>query len=284
MTRKLVVGDYAKRSISNYIREIRFIAEYYPDKSVAELSTEEIERYIVYLKQTLGLGRDKCRMTASSLQWLFKHVLQKPYVLPSKLYPRKTFSLPNVMSQADVLKLFSAPLSIKQRALCEVLYSTGVRLEECTFLKIADIDSSQMCIHLHAGKGQKDRKLLLSPRCLATLRAYYRDHKPTVYLFEGQSPGNRMHPRSIGHAITQCMLLSGLASKGFSAHTFRHSFATHLLDSGVDIHTIKTLLGHSKLETTMVYLHLQSSKRLTLISPLDALYQRNELEIGPLNA
>lgn len=283
MTRKLTVGDYSPRSISNYIREIRFIAEYFSDKSVADLTTYEIETYIVYLKQTLGLGRDKCRMTASSLQWCFKHVLHKPYILPSKLYPKKTFSLPEVMSQAQVKQLFEAPLSIKQRAICELLYSTGVRLEECTQLKISDIDSHQMSIHLRGGKGRKDRKLLLSPRCLQTLRTYYRAHKPSVYLLEGQTTGKPMHPRSLGHAITQCMILSGLSGKGFSAHTFRHSFATHLLDAGVDIHTIKTLLGHSKLETTMVYLHLQTTKRLTLVSPLDALYHRNELEIGPVS-
>lgn len=279
----MTVGDYSPRSIANYIREIRFIGEYYPDKGLDELTKVEIENYVLYLKQTLGLGRDKCRMTASALQWLFKHVLEKPYELPSKLYPKKAFTLPEVMSAQQVQQLFAAPLSLKQRALCEVFYSTGVRLEECTHLKVADIDSANHCIHLRQGKGRKDRKLLLSPRCLETLRNYYRTHRPKVWLFEGQKPGKPMHPRSIGHAITMCMNLAGFKNKGFSAHTFRHSFATHLLDAGVDIHTIKTLLGHSKLETTMVYLHLQTRKRLSLISPLDALYSRNELETGPIH-
>jgi site-specific recombinase XerD len=283
MTRKMMVGDYSPRSISNYVREIRFIGEYYPEKGVDELTGEEVERYMIYLKHTLGVGRDKCRMTASALQWLYRHVLDKPYALPSKLYPRKTFTLPAVMSEAQVRQLFSAPLSIKQRALCEVFYSTGVRLEECTRLRISDIDSAQGCIHLKSGKGRKDRKLLLSPRCLETLRKYYRAHRPKEWLFEGQKAGMPMHPRSLGHAITMCMKAAGLDGKGFSAHTFRHSFATHMLDAGVDIHTIKTLLGHSKLETTMVYLHLQTRKRLNLISPLDALYGRNELETGPLD-
>lgn len=284
MTRKMTIGDYSRRSVSNYIREIRFIGEYYPDKPVSALTKDEIELYVLYLKQTLGVGRDKCRMTASALQWLFKHVLEKPYDLPSKLYPKKTFSLPEVMSCEQVQQLLAARLSIKQRAVCEVFYSTGVRLEECTQLRVADIDSSSMCIHLRQGKGRKDRKLLLSPRCLDTLRNYYRVHKPKVWIFEGQEPGKPMHPRSLGHAITMCMKLAGLDGKGFSAHTFRHSFATHMLDAGVDIHTIKTLLGHSKLETTMIYLHLQSRKRMSLISPLDALYNRNELETAQLDA
>lgn len=158
----MLVGDYSKRSISNYIREIRFIGEYYPDKPVSALSKDDITNYMLYLKQTLGVGRDKCRMTASALQWLFKHVLEQPYDLPSKLYPKKTFSLPEIMSADQVRQLFDAPLSIKQRALCEVFYSTGVRLEECTQLKVADIDSKSMCIHLRQGKGRKDRKLIQS--------------------------------------------------------------------------------------------------------------------------
>lgn len=282
MQRKMIVGDYSKRSISNYLREIRFIAEYYPEKPVSDLSQVEIEEYVLYLKQTLNLGRDKCRMTASALQWLFKQMLNKPYVLPSKLYPKKAFHLPAVMHVDEVRQLLSSGLSTKQRALCELLYSTGVRLEECTLLKIGDVDSKNGCIHLHQGKGRKDRKLLLSKQCLETLRKYYLEHKPKVYLFEGQQAGKPMHPRSIGHAITMCMKLSGLDGKGYSAHTFRHSFATHMLDAGVDIHTIKTLLGHSKLETTMVYLHLQTQKRLSLINPLDALNQRNELALVPL--
>jgi len=162
MTRKMTVGDYSRRSISNYIREIRFIGEYYPDKPVGNLSKDEIELYMLYLKQTLGVGRDKCRMTASSLQWLFKYVLEKPYDLPSKLYPKKTFSLPAVMSHQQVLQLFEAPLSLKQRAVSEVFYSTGVRLEECTQLRIADIDSANICIHLRQGKGRKGGKCTLA--------------------------------------------------------------------------------------------------------------------------
>jgi site-specific recombinase XerD len=278
----MTLGDYSPRSISNYVREIRFIGSYYPDIPVQDMKQEHITSYVLYLKQTLGVGRDKCRMVASALCFLFKHVIKKPYELPSKLYPKKAFTLPHVMSQEEVMQLFAATLSIKQRALCEVFYSTGVRLEECTRLKVSDIDSKNLCIHLHQGKGRKDRKLLLSPLCLQTLREYYRKHKPKEWLFEGQQQGKAMHPRSIGHALEQCLKAASLHGKGYSAHTFRHSFATHLLDAGMDIHTIKTLLGHSKLETTMIYLHLQSRKRMAITSPLDALYKRNELEMVPL--
>jgi integrase/recombinase XerD len=279
----MTVGDYSRCSIKSYMREIRLIGEYYPDTPLSDFTESHINDYILYLKQTLGSSRAKCRLTAQALSFLFKQVLKKPYELPAKLYPKKAFTLPNVMSVEDVEQLLAANLSIKQRALCEVFYSTGVRLEECTNLKISDIDSRNLCIHLHQGKGNKDRKLLLSPQCLETLRTYYRQHKPKEYLFEGALPGKPMHTRSMAHALEQCFKLAGLSGKNFSAHTFRHSFATHLLDAGMDIHTIKTLLGHSKLETTMIYLHLQTKKRMSIISPLDALYKRNDLEMVPLN-
>lgn len=279
----MVVGDYSPRSIQGYVRELRLIAEHYPELSLAEISEENITNYMLYLKQSLGSSRDKCRLAASALAFYFKNVLRKPYELPTKLYPKKAFKLPVVMSTDEVHQLFASPLSLKQRAICELFYSTGVRLEEAANLKVEDIDSKNMCIHLKQGKGNKDRKLLLSPRCLTTLREYYRYHRPKVFIFEGTKPGKKMHNRSLGHAITMALKAGGLHGKGYSAHTFRHSFATHLLDAGADLHTIKELLGHSKIETTMIYLHLQSKKRLSLISPLDALYKRNDLEVAELN-
>jgi len=117
----------------------------------------------------------------------------------------------------------------------------------------------------------KDRFTLLPKGLLEELRSYYKQYKPKVYLFEGQVEGMSMNERSIQHAIRQCMKQAGLEKHGFSAHSLRHSFATHLLDMGNDIHTIKELLGHSKIETTMVYLHLQKTKRAALVSPLDVL-------------
>jgi integrase/recombinase XerD len=145
-------------------------------------------------------------------------------------------------------------------------------------LKITGVGSKNMCIHLRGGKGNKDRKMLLSQRCLETLRLYFRQYLPKVFLFEGNTPSGPMHPRSIQHALGECYKHAGLAGKGYSAHTLRHSFATHLLDAGTDIHTIKELLGHSSILTTMVYLHLQTKKRQAIVSPLDALYRENTNE------
>lgn len=150
-----------------------------------------------------------------------------------------------------------------------LLYGAGLRLNELRLLKVKSIDSAAMQIKVVQGKGSKDRFTILPKFILDDLRKYYRQNRPKEYLFEGYIPDRPMHERAIGHAVTQCMKVAGFSDKKFSAHTLRHSFATHLLDNGCDIHTIKELLGHTKLETTMIYLHLQQSKRAAITSPLD---------------
>lgn len=156
-----------------------------------------------------------------------------------------------------------------------LLYGAGLRLNELRMLKASSIDSAVMQIKVVQGKGNKDRFTILPRFILEDLRTYYRQNRPKEYLFEGYIPDRPMHERAIGHMVTQCMKVAGYKNMGYSAHTLRHSFATHLLDQGVDIHSIKELLGHTKLETTMIYLHLQQSKRATLVSPLDAIMNNN---------
>jgi integrase/recombinase XerD len=184
----------------------------------------------------------------------------------------------------EIKKLLANCFSVKQRCLVELFYSSGLRLEELRLLKMADVESSQNRIRVNHGKGNKQRFTILSKICLENLRKYYQQSeiKPKVYLFEGQIPGQPMHARSIQHSITLAYSKAGLAHKTHKVHALRHSFATHLLDNGTDIHTIKELLGHSKIETTMVYLHLQSTKRNALISPLDAL-EKPANEIALIN-
>lgn len=270
----MTVGDYSVKSIGNYVREMRFIFEYYPSVEPAKLTAEQIEQYICYIKEVFHSGHDKCRMVASSVAFYFRHILKRPYDLPSRLYPRKKFQLPNVMTTHEVRQLLSNTTSIKQKAIVELFYSSGVRLEECSRIKITDIDSKNMRIKVVQGKGKKDRYTLLSPTALNTLRHYFRKHRPNTYLFEGQTKGKSMHCRSIQHCVEQAMKQADLRHKSYNVHTLRHSFATHLLDTGTDLHTIKELLGHSKIETTMIYLHLQSHRCARIVNPLDFLHNQ----------
>lgn len=216
-------------------------------------------------------------MVAQSISFFYKQVLDKPYKIPSKLYPRKVFKIPLIMSLADVRQLLTTPLTLKQKAICELFYSTGVRLSECCHIRIRDIDSVNGYIHLRQGKGNKDRMLLLSPRCLETLKKYYHEYRPKEYLFEGYMAGQPCSSACLKYSIRMSMIRAGLEHKKYSSHTFRHSFATHLLNNGVDLLTIQNLMGHQDINTTLIYLHLQTKKMLSVMSPLDALYDRNDL-------
>jgi site-specific recombinase XerD len=271
----MVAGGYASRSIATYSREIRFFAEYFPDIPPSDWSENEVILYMNYLKKTLHASYSKHKMFAQSIAFFFRHILKRPFDTPSKLYPRREFKLPCVLSQHEIKQLIDACQSLKQRALIELFYSSGLRLEELQLLKMIDIDAPLNRIRVNHGKGKRQRYTILSKKCLVSLRKYYQaaEVKPKVFLFEGQTAGKPMNARSIQHAVRQVYKLAGLEHKPRKTHALRHSFATHLLDNGVDIFTIKELLGHSKIETTMVYLHLQTSKRNMLVSPLDCLYK-----------
>ncbi len=232
---------------------------------------DDIVNYINYIKTEHHVGRDKVRMVAQACSFFYKNILPTPYVVPSALYPRKEFRLPDILSEEQFMHLYGSITNPKHKAIIGLFYGTGLRLSELRFLKMTEIDSKNFQIKVIAGKGNKDRFTILPKAILEDLRIQYRKEKPKVYLFEGQKPGVAMNDRSIQHAIRQCMKNAGLGQFNFSAHSLRHSFATHLLDQGNDIHTIKELLGHSKIETTMIYLHLQKKKRATLVSPLDVI-------------
>lgn len=247
--------------------------EFYPDMDPMDWTEDLVVDYLHYLINEKQASRSKCHMVAQSLAYFFRHVLGKPYETPSKIYPKRPFKLPAVLTREEVQMLLNACQSSKEKAILELFYSSGLRLSELQHLKMIHIEGEQNRIKVESGKGARDRYTLLSQRCLETLRVYYRDCKvkPQVYLFEGQEPGKPMHERSIQHAVRMVYQRAGLQHKPKKVHTLRHSFATHLLDGGADIHTIKELLGHSKIETTMVYLHLQSRKRNALVNPLDTI-------------
>lgn len=210
-------------------------------------------------------------MAAQSISFFFRHVLKIAYVIPSVIYPRKSTTLPAVMSAEEIKTLIDSVTNIKHRSIIMLLYSSGMRLSEIAALKITDIDSKLMRIKIVQGKGAKDRFTILSQQVLMELRAYYLIYKPKEYLFNGYQPGKRYSMRSIQHLVQKALIKIGLDSKNYSVHTIRHSFATHLVDNGTDLHTVKELLGHSSLQTTMQYLHLTSTRIDKVISPYDRL-------------
>jgi integrase/recombinase XerD len=230
-----------------------------------------VMQYLLYLSKTLGCSRVKCKMAAQSISFFFRHVLKQSYVIPTVIYPRKSTKLPPVMSATEIKALIDGVNNIKHRTIIMLLYSTGMRLGEIARLKITDIDSKNMRIKIVQGKGAKDRFTILSQQVLQELRAYYIIYKPKEYLFNGSGVGRPMSMRNIQHLVQKALAQIGLGSKNYTVHTIRHSFATHLVDNGADLHTVKELLGHSTLQTTMRYMHLTTARIQNVVNPYDTL-------------
>ena len=272
----LSIGHYSPHTVRNYLSELRYLFVYYCDVSPEDLTEDMIMEYLVYLAKTLQCSRVKCRMAAQSISFFCRHVLRRPDVIPSVVYPRTASKLPGVMSAEEIKSLIDTVKNIKHRTIIMLLYSSGLRVSEISHLKITDIDSKSMRIKVVQGKGSKDRYTLLSQQVLVELRAYYIIYKPKEYLFNGSGPGRPLSVRSIQHLVQKALIQLGLESKNYTVHTIRHSFATHLVDNGTDLHTVKELLGHSSLQTTMRYMHLTTKRIEGIVNPYDVLPQNTQ--------
>ena len=250
---------------------MRFLFAHYYDVLPQSISQPDIINYITFIIKAHGVGREKCHQVAQACSFYYKFVYPSPFIVPSAFYPRKTNKLPQVFSMVQIAALLSVITNQKHKMMISLFYGAGLRMNELKHIKLCDIDSKNFQVKVVMGKGGKERFTLLPKHLLEPLRQYYKECLPKVYLFEGQVAGSPMHERSIQHFVQVYVKKIGLGGKDYSAHTLRHSFATHLLDTGTDLHTIKELLGHSNLDTTMVYLHLQQSKRAAIVSPFDAL-------------
>ena len=211
----------------------------------------------------------------AALRFFFIKTLRKPWSVADTPYPKKVFRLPAILSQEEVARLIDSADTPFHRMLLMTAYATGVRRAELAHLKLSDIDSQRMVIHVQGGKGRKDRDVMLSPTLLEALRAYWHGlrRKPKVWLF----PGNRWHTANrpittkvVWSACREAARRAGI-TKQVHPHTLRHCFATHLLEAGADLRTIQVLLGHRDLEETTIHLHLSQKHLGETASPLDAL-------------
>jgi len=285
LQKTMIAGNYSPRSIATYLREVRYICTYFPDLPPNQWTDRHIIDYMSYLKTVHQVSYSKSKMTAQSVAFFFRHVLKRPYDVPSKLYPKREFKLPHFLTKEEMQTLINSCRSPKQKAIVELFYSSGLRLDELRMLRLTNVDSKNNRLFVRCGKGRKDRYTLLSKRVVETLRTYYRMQKvkPQVYLFEGKRPGAPMWAGAIQFSVRLAYKYAGLSHKEHKTHALRHSGVypafggtTHLLDAGVDIHTIKELLGHSDIKTTMIYLHLQTSKRNLIVNPLDELFREDD--------
>lgn len=260
---------YSPRTITNYVRHVSNFARYY-NKSPEFLTDDNIRDYLHYCITEMHLSEGTANYIYSSLKFFYIKVLNKPWDINKLTRVKGYKKLPSVFSQSEVKAIFDATKNIKYKAIFMTIYSAGLRISEVCNLKVTDIDSKNKQIFIRNGKGKKDRYSILSDSNLKILREYWKIYKPSEYLFSGRYRTDSINPRSVQKVLEESLKIAQI-SKNASVHTFRHSFATHLLEAGTDICYIQRLLGHSRITTTTIYLHLRRMDLLNIKSPLDIL-------------
>jgi integrase/recombinase XerD len=279
MLEELQRRNYAETTIDCYIRAVEDFSQRFrlpPDR----LGPRHIREYQAELFQKQKLATPTVRQRLAALRFFYIKTLKKAWSVEDTPYPRKTRRLPTILSQEEVARLIDAARPPLHRTLLMTLYATGLRRAELACLKVSDIDSQRMVIHVRGGKGRKDRDVLLSPRLLDELRQHWRRlrRKPSVWLFPsryGRSSDRPITPKGIYHACKEAARRAAL-QKVVYPHTLRHCFATHLLEAGADLRTIQVLLGPSDLKETTIYLHLSQRHLHATASPLDSLKLKDE--------
>ena len=265
----LEVRNYAASTIRAYVRHVAAFAQYF-SQSPDRLGRQQIHRYQLYLVRECKLATPSLSQIVSGLRFFYETTLGRHWISERIPYPRHERRLPTVLSRAEVAVLLDTPRNLKHRALLMTLYGAGLRVSELVVLRLDDIDSKRKFIRVRQGKGRKDRETLLPDRLLAALRAYWKVSRSTEWLFPGQDPQRPITANAVRLVCRESAQKAKL-SKHVNPHVLRHSFATHLLEDGVDLRTIQVLLGHRDLKTTTVYLHLSPTAAASTRSPLDRL-------------
>ncbi len=267
----MVLRGFALRTRESYLAAVKGLAKHY-HRAPDLLSPQEVQDYLLHLIVERKLAYSSVNQAACACRFLFDAVLRRPlsrYDIPMAKVPK---SLPRVLSRDEVSRLFVATPNLRARTLLMAIYAAGLRVSEVCALQPADIESApdRMCLKVRGGKGGRDRYTMLSPQLLETLRDYWRLYHPRTWLFPNPSGTEPIAIQTVQRMYWRARDKAGLGREG-GIHTLRHAFATHLLESGVDIHTIQRLLGHGHVSTTMRYFHLAQQKLTDTTSPLELL-------------
>jgi len=265
-----------KAYITGMLKFIRFI-KLAPEK----INLENIRKYQLYLIKERHISYSYFNQQVCAIKFFYKHIIKRNWDMERIPYQKRPKTLPVVFSKKEVLMLLDVIKNKKHHAIALTMYATGARLKETINLKTTDIDSDRMVIHLKHGKGAKDRIVMLSPNLLKELRLYYKysSLKPAKYLFPANNIQKPMSKRNVQYFIQKAIIKAGIQKKA-SSHTLRHSFATHLLEDGINIIKIQKLLGHRSLKTTSIYTHIAKDFVNETKSPLDTLLSIYKDDVG----
>lgn len=266
---RITLDQSSESMIINYSRSIAHAALHF-GKVPHIVEIEDINTYLYQITLKDKLSSSYFKQSVYGLRFWFRLFGQEGKALQMPVI-RHTHVLPTVLSKEECKELFKAPRLLKHRFLLALAYSAGLRMNELRLLKISDVDLDRKQIHVRQGKGKKDRYVVLSNLIASKFQYYLTELNPQVYVFEGQIPCDPLGKRSIQYVINEALQRTKI-KKAVSMHTLRHSFATHLLEDGIDLQSIQRLLGHSDIRTTLEYIHVARIKTKEAHSPLDSLY------------
>ena len=276
-TQALVLKSYSPSTIKTYTNEFVQFLNTIRGTPAHVFSPARLKDYMQYCFEKLQLSENTLHSKINALKFYYEQVLGKEKFFWEIPRPKKHLILPKVLGEEELRRLFNATANLKHKAILFTAYSAGLRVSEVINLRMQDIDRERKQLFVYCSKGKKDRYVALSPLLLDILESYYRiwQPKPTNYLFEGDEPGQPYSVRSAQIIFHNAKLKAGI-SKTISFHGLRHSFATHMLEKGVDVKYIKEILGHFNIKTTERYLHIKRETLVNIESPLDALYRKSQ--------
>lgn len=271
----LTLKGMSKNTILVYQSNLKEYFAHFQEKDLRKISKSQIEEFIFQLIKNNHASEQKVNLMINAIKSYYEHTLGKDREKYNITRPKKHQSLPNVLTEKQVIKLINSPSNIKHKAILYLLYSAGLRINEITKLRIQDIHSDEGAIFVKAAKGKKDRKTVLSKSLITILREYYKAHKPSYWLFEGQT-GGKYSTTSINKVFRRAAEACNI-DPWATPHTLRHSFATHLMQRGTNLRFIQQALGHSSSKTTEIYTHVIAINNKNMQSPLDIILNESTL-------
>lgn len=269
MEEELRLRGYSPATAKAYLWGVGNFAQFH-GRSPDQMGAEEVRTYLLHLTEEKKLSPTTINQIVCAIRFFYINVLDRPCEISKVVYQKRKRKLPEVLSEQEVVRLLEAAANLWERAILMTLYAGGLRLLELIQLTPKDIDSQAMRIRIRAGKGGKERYVVLSETLLEVLRQYFRKFRPERWLFYSDKPDRPIHPRTLQRMVREIARRAGLTKK-VTPHILRHSFATHLLDHGTNLRYIQELMGHKSLKTTMLYTHVSRHALGQVVSPLDRL-------------
>ena len=267
MLQEMQLMNYSSHTIDAYLRSLTNLSNFF-NLSPDQLTIPQVKKYLHYRIEEKNCSVSYINQSISAIKILYEKVLERKWEGINISRPRKEVKLPVVLTQQEIGRLLTVTTNLKHKSILALTYSTGMRLNEVRLMKPSDIDSGRSRVKVSNGKGNRERYTIISDKVIVLLRDYYKKYRPVKYLFEGLRPGQPLEPNSIRLAFNKNIQKAGI-NKSVTFHSLRHSFATHLLEQGINLNLIQRLLGHHSLKSTMVYLHVASTDVDKIINPID---------------